>query len=236
MCVPSIFSNSLRRWRGMRCSGSSNIGQPSIDVDRVARLEAALQLLRERALARADRAHQVEHLAALLALQRGGVEVADDLRDRPLDAEELVAEEVVDLDGLVLVEALHPRIVGLEDVGRADLDDDVVDPRVRELRKASGSSRTRSRYSRKVPRQRFCSWAARSSLISFSKTLFPFSIAAPSWTQPGARATPRRARRRRESPCDRVSCESIVVCGKPDQVCFAVAYAAERRHARASDA
>ena len=67
-------------------------------VDRLALLEAALQLLDQRALAGADRAHQVEHLTALLALQRGGVEVADDLRDRLLDAEELVGEEVVDLE------------------------------------------------------------------------------------------------------------------------------------------
>ena len=88
-------------------------------VDGVGLLEAALQLLDQRALPRADRPHQVEHLAALLALQRRGVEVADDLADRLLDAEELVAEEVVDLERLVLVEPLHPRVLGLEDVLRA---------------------------------------------------------------------------------------------------------------------
>ena len=85
-------------------------------VERVDSLEAALQLLDQRALAGADRPHQVEDLAALLALQRGGVEVADDLRDRLLDAEELVAEEVVDLERLVLVEPLHARVVGVVDV------------------------------------------------------------------------------------------------------------------------
>ena len=103
-------------------------------VERIDSLEAALQLLDERALAGADRAHQVEHLAALLALQRRGVEVADDLRDRLLDAEELVAEEVVDLERLVLVEPLHARVVGVEDVVRAVAHDHVVDAGVRELR------------------------------------------------------------------------------------------------------
>src|SRR5262249_52999463 len=102
-------------------------------VDRLARLESALELLEERALTGADRAHQVQHLAALLALQRGGVEVADDLRDRLLDAEELVAEEVVDLDRFVLVEALHPGILAVEDVRRPLLHDDVVDAGVGEL-------------------------------------------------------------------------------------------------------
>src|SRR6266404_6202679 len=105
-------------------------------VDRLAGFEAALQLLGERALAGADRSHEIQDLAALLAFQRRGMEVAHDLRDRPLDAEELVAEEVVDLDGLVLVETLHARIVSFEDVRRAHLHHDVVDARVRELGEA----------------------------------------------------------------------------------------------------
>src|SRR5262249_12147682 len=50
-------------------------------VDRLERLEPALELLGEGALAGADGAHQVEHLAALFTLQRRGVEVADDLAD-----------------------------------------------------------------------------------------------------------------------------------------------------------
>src|SRR5262249_43879051 len=81
-------------------------------------LEAALELLDQRALARADGAHQVEDLAALLALQRGRVEVPDDLGDRLLDAEELVAEEVEDLQRLVLVEPLDAGVVRLLDVVR----------------------------------------------------------------------------------------------------------------------
>src|SRR4029077_12530801 len=70
-------------------------------VDGLGLLEAALELLDERTLARAHRPHQVEDLAALLSLQRRGVEVADDLADRLLDAEEFVAEEVVDAERLV---------------------------------------------------------------------------------------------------------------------------------------
>ena len=44
------------------------------------------------------------------------MEVANDLRDRLLDAEELILEEVVDLDGLVLVETLGDAFA---DVGSA---------------------------------------------------------------------------------------------------------------------
>src|SRR6266403_1301042 len=62
------------------------------------------------------------------------MEVADDLADSLLDAEELVAEEVEHLERLILVEALHPRVVGLEDVLRADAHDRVVETRVRQLR------------------------------------------------------------------------------------------------------
>src|SRR5436190_778356 len=73
-------------------------------VDGLEAFEAALQLFREGALAGADGAHQVEHLTAFLTLERCRVEVADDLADRLLDAEEFVPEEVVDLEGVVLVE------------------------------------------------------------------------------------------------------------------------------------
>src|SRR5262249_23720274 len=84
----------------------------------------------------ADRAHQVEHLAALLALQGRGVEVADDLADRLLDPEELLAEEVVDLERLVFVEALHASIFGIQDVLGAVPHDHVVEPTRRQLGKA----------------------------------------------------------------------------------------------------
>src|SRR5438132_3378235 len=60
-------------------------------VEGLGGLEAPLETLDQRALPRADRAHQVEDLAALLALERRGVEVAHDLRHRLLDPEELVA-------------------------------------------------------------------------------------------------------------------------------------------------
>src|SRR4029079_3972517 len=103
-------------------------------VEGIARLQPTLQPLARLALARADRAHQIEHLTALLALQRRGVEVAHDLRDRLLDPEELLAEEAIGLQRLILVEALHARIVRVVNVERPHLYDDVVDPRVRELR------------------------------------------------------------------------------------------------------
>ena len=107
-------------------------------VERVALLEPALQLLHQRALARAHRAHQVEHLAALLALQRRRVEVAHDLRHHLLDAEELVGEEVVDLDRLVFEEPLDAGVVGLVDVAHANTLDHVVQAGVRQLRHFGG--------------------------------------------------------------------------------------------------
>src|SRR5262249_15156534 len=103
-------------------------------VERLRLLEPTLQLLDEGALARPHRSHEVEDLSALLALQGGGVEVADDLRDRLLDAEELVAEEVVDLERLVLVQALRAGIVDVLNVLAPAAHDDVVDAGVRELR------------------------------------------------------------------------------------------------------
>src|SRR5262245_11417925 len=105
-------------------------------VDGVGLFQAALELLDQRALAGADRPHQVEHLAALLALQGRGVEVANDLADRLLDPEELVAEEVVDLERLVFVKALHARIFGIQDVLGAVPHDHVVEPTMRQLREA----------------------------------------------------------------------------------------------------
>ena len=101
-------------------------------VEQIRRFEAALQPLDERALARADRAHQVQNLTALLSLQRGGMEVTDDLRDRLLDAKELFLEEVVDLDRLVFVELLGGAVSGIVDVGDARALDDVVNAGVRE--------------------------------------------------------------------------------------------------------
>ena len=61
------------------------------------------------------------------------MEIAHDLRDGPLDAEELVGEEVVNLDRLVLVQPLGARIVRIMDIVRAARDDQVVNPGVREL-------------------------------------------------------------------------------------------------------
>ena len=102
-------------------------------VERLEILEAALEPLDQRALARADRAHQVEDLPRLLAAHRGGVEVAHDLLERALHAEELVGEEVVDLDGLVAEHALGAR-VGLQvELGHARAGHHVVHAAVGEV-------------------------------------------------------------------------------------------------------
>ena len=79
-------------------------------VDGVGVLETALQALDERALARAHGTHEVENLASLLATHRRGVEVAHDLVERALHAEELVLEEAVDLDRLVAENPLGARV------------------------------------------------------------------------------------------------------------------------------
>src|SRR5208283_2170580 len=84
-------------------------------------------------LARADRAHQVEDLAALFALERRRVKVADDLRDGALDAEEFVGEEIEDLERLILEQALGARIVGVGERMQPGRDDQVVNARMREL-------------------------------------------------------------------------------------------------------
>ena len=76
-------------------------------------LEPALEPLDQRALAGADRPHQVEDLAGLFAAHRSRMEIAHDLLERAFHAEELVGEEVVDLDRLVAEHALGAR-VGLE--------------------------------------------------------------------------------------------------------------------------
>ena len=102
-------------------------------VDESDLLESALDALDQRALAGTDRAHQVEHLAALFALERSRMEVADDLRDGALDAEEFFGEKVEDLQRLVLVQPLGARIVGIVQRMKARGDDQIVDARVREL-------------------------------------------------------------------------------------------------------
>ena len=126
--APQMARDEMQRLLGHRAAFDG--------VERFAVLEAVLQLFDQRAFAGADRAHQVEHLPALLALQRGRVEVARNLRHHLLDAEELVGEEVVDLDRFVFEEALGARVVGVVDLAHARLHDDVVHPRVRQLGQA----------------------------------------------------------------------------------------------------
>jgi hypothetical protein len=118
---------------GDEAEGIAVGGRAVDDVDRVEALEAALEALDQARLAGADRAHEVEHLARLLAAHGRGVEIADDLLERPLHAEELVLEEIVDLDRLVAEHPLGPR-VGLEvEIGHAPVDDHVVHAAVGEV-------------------------------------------------------------------------------------------------------
>ena len=99
-------------------------------------LEATAQRHYQRGFAGADRAEQIEHLAVFLALQRRGVQVAHQLRDRPFYAEELVLEEVVDLQGLVAKQAFDGGVVAGLQVFPTGLGDDVVEPRMGQLGKA----------------------------------------------------------------------------------------------------
>src|SRR3546814_5782283 len=105
-------------------------------VDRVGILEAAPQLLDQRALARADRTQQVKHLAALLALQRGGVKVTHDLGDLRFDSVEVVLEEIVGLDRLVAENPLDAAVFALGQVLYALLNDHIVESGVRQLSEA----------------------------------------------------------------------------------------------------
>ena len=92
-------------------------------VDESDLLEPALDSLDQRTLARAYRAHQVEDLPALFALERRRMEVADDLRDGALDAEKFFREEIEHLERLILEQPLGARVVGISaaDAGPAEM-------------------------------------------------------------------------------------------------------------------
>ncbi len=102
-------------------------------VDESDLLEPALNPLDQRTLARTHRAHQVQNLAALFALERRGMEIADDLRDGALDPEKFLGEEIEHLQRLILVQPLGARIVGVVQRMKAQRNDQVVDSRMREL-------------------------------------------------------------------------------------------------------
>ncbi|GBD26798.1 hypothetical protein HRbin30_02140 [bacterium HR30] len=61
------------------------------------------------------------------------MEVADNLRDHSLDAEERASEEVVNFYRLILEEPLRSGIVRVENVPHARLNDHVVDAGVSKL-------------------------------------------------------------------------------------------------------
>ncbi len=102
-------------------------------VDHPDLLESALDPLDQRALAGADRTHQVEDLAALFALERSGMEVTDNLRDGALDAEEFFGEKIKDLERLILVEPFGARIVGIMQWMQAQRNDQIVNARMSEF-------------------------------------------------------------------------------------------------------
>src|SRR5579871_5645124 len=100
-------------------------------IDRGRLFEAALNPLDQRTLTGSDRAHQVEHLPALLALERSGMEIAHDLGNRAFDAEKFVSEKIIDLDRLVFIKTLGPRIIAIDDVPHPRAHDHVIDPCMR---------------------------------------------------------------------------------------------------------
>src|SRR5260370_1480042 len=102
--VPERARDEMQRLLGHRASFDR--------VDESDLLESALDPFDQRTLARAYRAHQIENLAALFALERRRMEVADDLRDGALDPEELLREEIEHLQRLILEESLRARLVG----------------------------------------------------------------------------------------------------------------------------
>jgi hypothetical protein len=61
------------------------------------------------------------------------MEIPNDLRDRALDPEEFLREEIEHLDRLVLEQPLGARIVGLVQRMKARRNNQVVNPSVREL-------------------------------------------------------------------------------------------------------
>ena len=102
-------------------------------VDRIGRLQAAMHLLGQGAFTGADRAHEIEHLPALFALQGRRVKITHDLRDGLFDAEKFVGEEIVDLHGFVFIEPLDMWIAAFMDVAAAWFHNDVINPGVRQF-------------------------------------------------------------------------------------------------------
>src|SRR5260370_37776328 len=101
--VPERARDEMQRLLGHRASFDR--------VDESDLLESALDSLDQRTLARAYRAHQVENLPALFALERRRMEVADDLRDGALDPEEFLRAEIEHLERLVHCQPAAGRIV-----------------------------------------------------------------------------------------------------------------------------
>src|SRR6185312_11006462 len=102
-------------------------------IKRLALFQTTMKLFHQRALAGSHRTHEIEDLTALLAFERGGVQIANNLRNSFLDTEKLVGKEIVELYGFVLIEPLNVRIMIFVDVTRADFDDGVVETRMGEL-------------------------------------------------------------------------------------------------------
>ena len=106
---------------------------PFDGIERLAFLETAMKLLHQRALARANRAHQIKHLAALFSLERRGMKVADDLRKRFFDPEKFIVEKIEELDGLVFVQPFNMGIAVFMNVTNAGFHDCVIRPGMGEL-------------------------------------------------------------------------------------------------------
>jgi hypothetical protein len=94
-----------------------------------------MQFLNQGALPGAHGPHQIKNLPALFSFERSSVKIANDLRNRLLDAKELVRKEIVNLNGFVLVEPLDMRIAIVVNVSDTGFHDNVVEACVGELGK-----------------------------------------------------------------------------------------------------
>ncbi len=86
---PQVLRNQVQRFLGHRTTVNR--------VHRIALFEPYLQLIHDRALASTYGSHQIQHLAAFLAVQCSGMKVTHNLSDCTFDAKEFILEEVVDL-------------------------------------------------------------------------------------------------------------------------------------------
>ena len=88
--------------------------------------QAAIKFFNKRAFSGANRAHEIEHLARLLASQKSRIQIANYLRKRFFNAEKVVREEIVHIDRLIFIKTLCLVIFGFLNIFRAGADNLVI--------------------------------------------------------------------------------------------------------------